>query len=107
MAYKDKDAQRAYQRAWVARKRGSTEGSTLPQAQGSTGEGSTGSTPDVKARLEAVGISLDGNKVQNTVRPRITLSSGRSRPKRRDEMTPDELGITGHDADGNPLWEEG
>ncbi len=60
--------------------------------------------PTVKAKLEAVGLSLEGNVVQT--RPRIVSPVGRSRPKRRDEMTPEELGITGHDADGNALYEE-
>lgn len=26
--------------------------------------------------------------------------------KRRDEMTAEELGVTSHDADGNPIYEE-
>lgn len=33
-------------------------------------------------------------------------ASGKKRPKRREEMSPEELGITGHDADGNALYED-
>ena len=33
------------------------------------------------------------------------LTKGLTRRKRRDQMTPEELGITGHDADGYPLYD--
>lgn len=41
---------------------------------------------------------------RRSVKP-VLLNPVKPKPKRRDMMTAEELGITGHDADGNPLYE--
>jgi len=45
-------------------------------------------------KLEAMGLKMDGNRVLGV------------KKRRRDQMTAEELGITDHDADGYPIYEE-
>ena len=55
------------------------------------------------------GLIMDGNKIVD-VQPKPVYTESvkpvsNPKRKRRDQMTPEELGITGHDADGNPLYD--
>ena len=63
------------------------------------------------------GLIMDENRILDVVSPSVRRegygkASSTVKPvsnpkrKRRDQMTAEELGIIGHDADGNPLYEE-
>lgn len=58
------------------------------------------------------GLIMDDNRILDVVSPSVRREGSNTvkpvsnpKRKRRDQMTPEELGITGHDADGNALYE--
>lgn len=53
--------------------------------------------------VQPVGLIMNGSKILGV--KRVIKSPPRSRPKRRDEMSPQELGVTGYDADGYPIYD--
>lgn len=88
------EAKKNYQRDYMRKRRGSNIRSN------------TGSNEDVKTHLDAVGLTIDKEGIlQKGKTTTETIVKTKPRRKRRDQMTAEELGVTGHDGDGNPLYE--
>ena len=61
--------------------------------------------PSVADKLAAVGLSVSGNQLAVQPKSNLERVQPEARRKRRDQMTPEEQGVTGYDGDGQALYE--